>query len=129
MDYLEGLMALQPAQEFSFSGLGDSNYRVLICLLGNFRLLKAGQSAALICGGKTEKLLCLLALRHGRRVPREVVLDTLWPDGDSIHASQSLNSLIYSVNKLIGVRSAGLPRVASKRLLLAECRGRDKRGC
>ncbi len=107
MNSIEDVIALHPTYESARTCNCESNCRVLICLLGNFRLLKAGQPAELICGSKTEKLLCLLALRHGRGVQREMMLDALWPEGDSIHASQSLNSLIHSVNKLLGDENGG----------------------
>ena len=38
----------------------DTTWPILICLLGNFRLLKAGQPVAVHAGGKTEALLVLL---------------------------------------------------------------------
>jgi DNA-binding SARP family transcriptional activator len=75
---------------------------ILICLLGNFLLLQAGQSIAIHCGGKIETLLCRLGIQSGRRVPRTVLVNLLWPASDSPQATQSLNSLVYSVHKLIG---------------------------
>jgi DNA-binding SARP family transcriptional activator len=75
---------------------------ILVCLLGNFRLLQAGQSIGLHCGGKTETLLCRLGLQSGHRVPRAVLVNLLWPASDSMQATQSLNSLVYSAHKLIG---------------------------
>jgi DNA-binding SARP family transcriptional activator len=75
---------------------------ILICLLGNFLLLQAGQSIAIHCGGKIETLLCRLGLQSGRRVPRTVLVNLLWPASESAQATQSLNSLVYSVHKLIG---------------------------
>src|SRR6266545_3855644 len=75
---------------------------ILICLLGNFSLLQAGQSIALHCGGKIETLLGGLGLQSGRRVPRAVLVNLLWPASDSAQATQSLNSLVYSLHKLIG---------------------------
>src|SRR5689334_7512392 len=80
----------------------EVSWPILICLLGNFLLLQAGQSVALHCGGKIEALLCRLGLQSGRRVPRAVLVNLLWPASDSAQATQSLNSLIYSFHKLIG---------------------------
>jgi DNA-binding SARP family transcriptional activator len=75
---------------------------LLICLLGNFRLLQTGQPVAIPCGGKIETLLCRLGLQSSRRVPRAVLMNLLWPASDSAQATQSLNSLVYSLHKLIG---------------------------
>lgn len=79
-----------------------ASWPILICLLGNFLLLQNGQSVAIRCGGKMEALLCRLGLQCGRRVPRAVLVNLLWPASDSGQATQSLNSLIYSLHKLIG---------------------------
>ena len=80
----------------------DSVWPILICLLGSFQLLKGGQPVALRGGGKAEALLCYLGLRYQERVPRDAILSALWPAGDPALAGQSLNSLIYSLNKLLG---------------------------
>jgi len=80
----------------------EASWPILICLLGSFLLLQAGQSVALHCGGKIETLLGRLGLQAGRRVPRAVLVNLLWPASDSAQATQSLNSLVYSVHKLIG---------------------------
>jgi DNA-binding SARP family transcriptional activator len=79
----------------------------MICLLGNFRLLKAGQPVVVPFEGKAEVLLSYLALRHGRRVPREELLDVLWPEGDHARAKLSLNSLVYSLHRLLGDQLGG----------------------
>jgi DNA-binding SARP family transcriptional activator len=84
---------------------------ILVCLLGNFLLLRAGQSVGLHCGGKTETLLCRLGLQSGRRVPRTVLVNLLWPASDSAQATQSLNSLIYSLHKLVGDALGGAAAV------------------
>jgi DNA-binding SARP family transcriptional activator len=75
---------------------------ILVCLLGTFRLLHTGHPVAIPCGGKIETLLGRLGTQFAHRVPRTVLLDLLWPASDSALAHQSLNSLIYSLHKLIG---------------------------
>jgi len=85
---------------YACSDHGD--WPVLICLFGQFRLLKAGQPAPVRGGGKTETLLRHLALRRGHTLPREVLLQSIWPDSEPDLAGQSLNSLVYSLHKLLG---------------------------
>jgi DNA-binding SARP family transcriptional activator len=80
----------------------EASLPILICLLGSFVLLRAGQSVAVHGGGKIETLLGRLGLQSGRRVPRAVLVNLLWPASDSAQATQSLNTLVYSVHKLIG---------------------------
>ena len=75
---------------------------VEICLLGGFRLLRWGEPVPGRAAGKVEALLSCLALGNRHGVPRETLLNVLWPDGDSALAGQSLNSLIYSLRRLLG---------------------------
>lgn len=82
--------------------VAEGNWPVFICLLGDFRLLKANQPLALRGGGKAEALLCSLALRPAYSLSRETVLEMLWPRSDAALAGQSLNSLVYSLHKLLG---------------------------
>jgi DNA-binding SARP family transcriptional activator len=75
---------------------------VEICLLGGFRVLKHGSVVGFRTGGKAEALLSTLAVRRGQPVPREAILDTVWPNVDPQMANQSLNSLVYGLNRLLG---------------------------
>ena len=75
---------------------------VLICLLGQFRVLKRGREMALREGSKTQRLLGHLALQPGRGVRRDALLAALWPDRELSQASQSLNTLVYSIHQLLG---------------------------
>ena len=79
-----------------------TTWPILICLLGSFCLLKRGYPIALRGGGKTEALLGYLGLQYRHRVPRDLLVHTLWPASDSALAHQSLNSLTYSLHKLVG---------------------------
>ncbi|MGI8587628.1 MAG: AfsR/SARP family transcriptional regulator [Chloroflexia bacterium] len=82
--------------------LGGIEPPVMIRLLGSFGLLKEGRPVVVPSGGKTEALLSLLALRHGRCVPRDTILGIIWPDHDPTLAGQALSSLIYSLRKQLG---------------------------
>lgn len=85
---------------------------VMICLLGSFRVLKWGAPVTMRGGGKAETLLLALALRHRYSAPRETLLHRLWPDQDMAPASRSLNSLVYSLHKLLGDALGGAPAIA-----------------
>ena len=108
---MQAAMAVPLGQAGQQSGTCDVSCPVVICLLGNFLLLKAGRVVMLRGGSKTESLLCQLGLHHARSIPRETLLNTLWPSSDSVLASQSLNSLIYSLHKLVGDAISGTPLV------------------
>jgi DNA-binding SARP family transcriptional activator len=62
-------------------------------------------------GGKGEILLCALALRGARGVPQETLLATLWPEGATTLAGQSLSSLVYSLHRLLGDELGAAPVV------------------
>ncbi len=75
---------------------------ILICLLGNFGLLKLGHSVRVFNGGKAELLLCALALQSSYSLSRDILLSILWPNTDPGLATQSLNSLVYNLHRLLG---------------------------
>ncbi len=84
---------------------------VLICLLGSFQVIGAGHPVALRIGGKAEALLCGLAMRAQQGLNRDRLLDSLWPDSEPALASQSLNTLVYSLHRLLGDVLGGAPPV------------------
>jgi len=79
---------------------------LIICLLGPFRVLHAGQSIQ-IRGEKTIALLCHLALHTAVGVPRDTLLTALWPDRDTALAVEALQSRIYSLQKLLSKALGG----------------------
>jgi DNA-binding SARP family transcriptional activator len=81
---------------------GAASAPIQICLLGGFRVLKHGLEVGLRAGGKAEAVLTMLAVRKGQAVSREALLDEVWPETEPQLASQSLNSLIYSLHRLLG---------------------------
>ncbi len=88
----------QPIEE----NLDDATRPIMICLLGNFRLLVNGEQISIQAGGKIETLLALLALQSEQWMPRERLVQALWADSDLSHGLRSLKTLIYNVHKLLG---------------------------
>ena len=84
---------------------------ILICLLGSFQVISGGHPVVLRGGGKAEALLCGLALRSQHGLTRDRLIDSLWPDGEAALAGQSLNSLVYSLHRLLGPALDGAPPV------------------
>jgi two-component SAPR family response regulator len=78
---------------------GDSVARTLVCLLGSFRLVRDGRPLNRLISGKTLTLLSMLAVRRDGGVPREVLLETLWPEQDAAQASVSLHNLVYGLGR------------------------------
>ena len=76
---------------------------MLVCVLGWFKLLKRGESVSVRPGGRTQALLCLLALASRRvGVNRDDLLECLWPGGDADLAAQALRSLVYALHRSLG---------------------------
>lgn len=80
---------------------------VIICVLGQFRLVKNQIPLSLQQGAKSAELLGLLAVHAARGIARETLLETLWPQSGPHLAGQSLNNLIYSLHKLLGASLGG----------------------
>jgi DNA-binding SARP family transcriptional activator len=88
-----------------------AGWPVFISLLGSFSLFNRGGAVAVPCGGKTEGLLTVLALRGEQGLSREPLLALLWPNHAPDLASQSLNSLVYSLRKQFSTALQGSPLV------------------
>ena len=84
----------------------DTTWPLLICVLGPFRVLQAGEPVA-VHGAKTEALLCHLALRYAEGVSRAVLLETLWPDSDAVLAGDALRNRVHSLHTLLGTGLGG----------------------
>lgn len=72
---------------------------VLVCLLGDFKIMRDGSPLSLRHGGKVEQLVGSLALQGPRGVLRDELIDQVWPDSDPTLAGQSLNSLAYWLSR------------------------------
>jgi DNA-binding SARP family transcriptional activator len=85
----------------------EARWPVMICLLGNFRLLKLGQPLPMRNAVKTQALLSNLALEQDYAAPRETLLNALWPNTEVALAGQSLNSLVHSLRKQLADQLGG----------------------
>jgi DNA-binding SARP family transcriptional activator len=84
-----------------------ASWPLMICLLGQFRLLKSGEPLSMRSTGKAQTLLSSLALDRNYSAPRETLLASLWPDTETELASQSLNTLMHSLRKQLGDQLGG----------------------
>ena len=88
-----------PRPVLSAPGPVEQGDEILVCLLGSFRLLRCGSPLTLPISGKAMTLLSTLALHRESGVPREALLDLLWPEQETAQATVSLNSLVYSLHR------------------------------
>ncbi|HKH21713.1 MAG TPA: BTAD domain-containing putative transcriptional regulator [Gammaproteobacteria bacterium] len=100
-------MNRQNKHQYASSFSQDAPCPVMLCLLGNFRLLVSGDLVPTRAGGKSEVLLSLLAFHSGRRMPREQLLQSLWPESGMALARNSLHNLVHHVNRLLGMALCG----------------------
>lgn len=106
------LQLVQPDQGRGFSLNGEETaWPVFIGLLGPFRLLQAGHPVALRGNSKAAMLLGALALRNGRPVARETLLDLFWPESDAALAGEALRSLIRDLHKRVCTALGGNPLI------------------
>lgn len=75
---------------------------VFVGLFGGLRVLRRGDPVSLPPGCKSAELLRLLALAPVSGVRRHALLEGLWPECDPRTAGRSLNSLVYSLHRLLG---------------------------
>jgi DNA-binding SARP family transcriptional activator len=74
---------------------------VKVCVLGSFRILASGRHVSVRPGGKIHRLVGSLAL-HGREgMPRDELIGLVWPESDQALGGQSLNTLVYSLRRLL----------------------------
>jgi DNA-binding SARP family transcriptional activator len=85
--------------------------RIVVCLLGSFRVLKDGKPVPLRRGGKSERLLGALALDPRGGIERDELMGIVWPSSDEPLAAQSLNTLVYSLHRSLGEALFGRPPV------------------
>lgn len=78
-----------------------SSPKLLIGLLGPFRVTSGAQTLPFQEESKTALLLCFLALAPGRRMSKDALLEQLWPEKPLHKASHCLNSLCYTLNKTV----------------------------
>jgi DNA-binding SARP family transcriptional activator len=62
-------------------------------------LLRNGHALDALVSGKAVTLLSALALRLESGVPRETLLEALWPEQYTTQSTASLNSLVYSLHR------------------------------
>lgn len=93
---------LEPGEFSRLRSPAAAEVAIQVFLLGGFRVLKTGQPVPLRQGGKPEGFLSFLALRQRDGVARDRLVCSLWPDREAIQAMQSLNSLVHTLQKLLG---------------------------
>ena len=82
---------------------GRTTGGVLVCLLGGFRILKLGSPINIRPGGRAQSIFSALAL--GPRptgIPRDDLVQLLWPETEAGPAVQALHTLVYSLHRSLG---------------------------
>jgi len=106
MDTLVGAQPERDLDRVVPSTHDSTSWPVMICLLGSFHVLQAGRPLP-VRGGKSESLLCYLALHPALGVPGSTLREALWPASDAIMAGEALHSRVYNLHKLLGPMIGG----------------------
>lgn len=92
------------ARELTKNLSQSSPQPIKVKMLGNFELIKGGETID-AASWKSKKALFImkyLAAHHSKGfVPREVLMELLWPDKDSIAAAKNLNTALTSLRKTL----------------------------
>ncbi len=86
---------------------------VLVCLLGGFRVVKAGETMLLPPESKLGVLLRHLALAGDHGVPRQELLGLLWPDPDDAMIARCFNTLVTELRRLLRDDASGRQAVVN----------------
>src|SRR5205823_12269928 len=86
---------------------GRGGGTVAITLFGRFEVRIAGELLSLR-RRKSQWLLALLALRHGREVERSWLAATLWPEAPESHAFFYLRRTLSELRQLLGTEACRL---------------------
>jgi DNA-binding SARP family transcriptional activator len=86
-------------------------FPLLICVLGDFRVLREGTPVPMRAGGKMAAILAGLAQRDRFHASREALLELLWPGGQVECATQSLNTLVHALRRQLGEALRGHPPI------------------
>lgn len=109
---------VQLSHELKSGMTGDGNLK--ICLLGTTAVIRPDGSKVegeLWRRVKVRALLAYLALQQDRSVPRDTLVDLLWPDLDYNAALRNLNTTVYNLRKSL---EPALARVADSKYILYE---------
>ncbi|OBB09183.1 hypothetical protein A5731_09835 [Mycolicibacterium conceptionense] len=87
--------------------IGMDDAGVALRVLGPFQVCKWGRPIPLRSGGKAEKLLSSLAIRHRCGIGREALIETIWPDSPPELSTQCLNTLIHGLKTQFADALAG----------------------
>jgi DNA-binding SARP family transcriptional activator len=80
---------------------------VFVCLLGGFRIFRAGSPMRVPSGGKVEQVLGHLAMHPRHGLSREELLERVWPASDLALASQSLSTLNHWLKRQLSDALSG----------------------
>ena len=89
---------------------GEAAAPLMICVLGDFHLLKRSRPTPLT-GARPRTLLAVLTLSPDASAPRDALLEALWPDAEHELAKRSLASLLYSLRRKLSDALSGEPPV------------------
>jgi len=79
--------------------------RISLVLLGGFQARLGSGTPLILANSKAQALLAYLAVRPGRRYPRDKLATLLWPGTGDEHARQSLRQALVTLRRVLGAHA------------------------
>jgi len=110
--------AMAPIHEEAdiFSELQDEPEQLIVRLFGDFKVFKGGKrlEGKQLQRSKVRALLIHLALNMGRGVPRDYLLERIWPEKDYSHAKDNFYSTWSMLNSMLSKDTKTSPYLSNK---------------
>ncbi|MER3406062.1 MAG: SARP family transcriptional regulator [Chloroflexota bacterium] len=105
---------LERSPRSSLSAVPPHPARIAVFCLGPFQLLIDGRPVQQWRSGKARALLRYLITHHGRPVPRDVLIEALWPDPDALAVGTSLKVTVHALRQTLAQLEPGgrSPRIS-----------------
>lgn len=87
------------------TGFGGSNHVMSVFVLGKFQAFIDGAPVSAWRSQKAQVLFKFLVSRHGQRVTKEALMETLWPEGDASASANSLRVAVHSLRQTLAAVS------------------------
>jgi DNA-binding SARP family transcriptional activator len=79
----------------------DGEQTLSVYMLSSFRVLRNGERVNHGFGGKAQQLLKILAAHRRRRLPKDILIEMIWPKGDPEAASISLKVAAHNLRSAL----------------------------
>jgi DNA-binding SARP family transcriptional activator len=84
-----------------------------LCLLSSFHASRDGESVSARLGGRARQLLKILAANYRRTIPKDALIEMLWPDAEPSAGATSLKVTAHKLRVALDPRQSRFPWIIS----------------